>query len=74
MSQPSTGLPRWGRPADSPQRCGLSRTALYNMATVDPAIFRKNGHVTIVDYHRVDRNLSKLPRAEINMGAGKKSK
>jgi hypothetical protein len=56
---------RFGRPADSRQRCGLSRTALYEMASIDPAIFRKNGNATIVDYQRVDRNLSKLPLAEI---------
>jgi hypothetical protein len=35
------------------------------MASIDPAIFRKNGNATIVDYQRVDRNLSKLPLAEI---------
>jgi hypothetical protein len=41
------------------------RGPLYEMASIDPAIFRKNGNATIVDYQRVDRNLSKLPLAEI---------
>ena len=64
MSQHSTATGRFGRPADSRQRCGLSRSALYEMSLIDPAIFRKNGGQTIVDFQRVDRNLSKLPIAK----------
>lgn len=72
MSMPSTALPRFGRVKDSKSRCGLSRSTLYEIAADDQGVFRKHGNVTIVDYHRVDRILEKLPPAEITVGKAKK--
>ena len=60
----SAYLGRFGRPADSRQRCGLSRSALYEMSLEDPAIFRKNKGQTLVDFDRVEHNILKLPIAK----------
>jgi hypothetical protein len=76
MSQQSAGFgpPRWGRPGISKQRCGLSRSELYVIATENKGVFRKRGAATIVDYDKVDQILAKLPDAEISMSVPKKIK
>jgi len=62
VSQESTsvGAPRWGRPGQSKQRCGISRSFLYEIAR-EHQIFKKYGAATIVDYGKVDKILSRLP-------------
>ena len=71
MSQTSTGLPRFGRPAQSKERCGLPRSTLYEVAAQNKGVFKKLNGKTIVDYGRVDSILAKLPDAELKNSKGK---
>jgi hypothetical protein len=59
------GLPRFGRIEHGILRSGLSRAALYILASEHPGLFKKYGAATIVDLDKLDQIIASLPDAEI---------
>jgi hypothetical protein len=69
MSQYSTGIgSQFGRIPDARRRSGLSKGSLYELAALNPGLFRKFGAATIVDLQKLDAVLANLPAAEIKTG------
>jgi hypothetical protein len=65
MSIMSTAAPRYGRIPAAEQRSGLKRGKLYQLAAVNPGLFRKAGAATIVDLLMLDDVLAALPPADL---------
>jgi hypothetical protein len=62
---------RFGRIPDAMAKCGLSRSALYGLATKHKGLFKKAGSATIVDLNMLDDIMAELPDADINIRASK---
>jgi len=56
---------RFVRVPAAAERCGLSRSKLYEVARDNPGLFRKVGGATMVDLEMLDRVISKFPVAEL---------
>jgi hypothetical protein len=65
MSTQTISAAKFGRIPDAAARCGLSRSALYELAEKHRGLFRKYGSATIVDFGLLDRILADLPPADI---------
>ena len=50
---------------------GLSRSALYGLATKHRGLFKKAGSATIVDLNMLADIIAELPDADINISASK---
>ena len=58
----------FGRLPRAVAESGLSRSALYKLATKHPGLFKKYGSSTLVDFDLlIDDILAKLPPADINI-------
>jgi hypothetical protein len=56
--------PRFGRIPAAVAYSGISKSALYELRTRAPKLFRKNGTATLVDFDVLDAVLDALPIAE----------
>ena len=68
---PTRAHPRFGRIPVATAESGLSRSALYGLATRHPGLFKKAGSATIVDLNMLVDIIAELPDAHINIGASK---
>jgi hypothetical protein len=57
--------PRFGRIATAEAYSGISRSRLYELAAINPGLFRKNASATVVDFDLLDQVLDGLPHAAI---------
>jgi len=62
---------RFGRIPVATAESGLSRSALYGLATRHPGLFKKAGSATIVDLNMLADIIAELPDADINISASK---
>jgi hypothetical protein len=62
---------RFGRIPVATAESGLSRSALYVLATRHRGLFKKAGSATIVDLDMLAAIIAELPDAEINISASK---
>jgi hypothetical protein len=56
---------RLGTIAEAVAYSALSRSRLYELAHVEPRLFKKNGRRSLVDYHILDRLLDAPPTADL---------
>ena len=68
---PTRAHRRFGRIPDATAESGLSRSALYGLATRHPGLFKKAGSATIVDLNMLADIIAELPDADINISASK---
>jgi len=61
----TTRTKRLGTIEQAVEYSSLSRSRLYELAHVEPALFRKNGRRSLVDYRVLDRLLDALPTADL---------
>ena len=62
---------RFGRIPVATAESGLSRSALYGLATQHKGLFKKAGSATIVDLNMLVDIIAELPDADINISASK---
>jgi hypothetical protein len=62
---------RFGRIPVATAESGLSRSALYGLATRHKGLFKKAGSATIVDLNMLVDIIAELPDADINISAPK---
>ena len=62
---------RFGRIPVATAESGLSRSALYGLATKHKGLFKKAGSATIVDLNMLSDIIAELPDAHINISASK---
>ena len=62
---------RFGRIPVATAESGLSRSALYVLATQHKGLFKKCGSATIVDLTLLANIIAELPDADINIRASK---
>jgi hypothetical protein len=62
---------RFGRIPVATAESGLSRSALYGLATKHKGLFKKAGSATIVDLNMLADIIAELPDADINISASK---
>jgi hypothetical protein len=67
MSHATINRPRFGKIPAAMAYSGLGRMKLYEEAAANPALFRKAGAATIVDFDVLDAILEQLPPAKISM-------
>jgi hypothetical protein len=65
MSTPTISAAKFGRIPDAAARCGLSRSALYELAARHSGLFRKYNSATLVDFTLLDEILAGLPPADL---------
>ena len=68
---PTRAHRRFGRIPVATAESGLSRSALYGLATKHKGLFKKAGSATIVDLNMLVDIIAELPDADINIGASK---
>ena len=61
---------RFGRIPVATAESGLSRSALYGLATKHKGLFKKAGSATIVDLNMLGDIIAELPDADINSSDG----
>jgi hypothetical protein len=71
---PARARRRFGRIRVATAESGLSRSALYVLATKHRGLFKKAGSATIVDLNMLADILAELPDADINISASKPSR
>ena len=64
---------RFGRIPVATAESGLSRSALYGLATKHKGLFKKAGSATIVDLDMLGDIIAELPDAHIHIGATSKT-
>ncbi len=57
--------PRFGKVATASAYSGRSRSRIYELATENPGLIRKDGASSLVDFDVLDRILDALPVAQI---------
>ena len=67
---PTRAHRRFGRIPVATAESGLSRSALYGLATKHKGLFKKAGSATIVDLNML-ADIAELPDADINISASK---
>ena len=68
---PTRAHRRFGRIPVATAESGLSRSALYGLATKHKGLFKKAGSATIVDLNMLADIIAELPDADINISASK---
>ena len=68
---PTRAHRRFGRIPVATTESGLSRSALYGLATKHKGLFKKAGSATIVDLNMLADIIAELPDADINISASK---
>jgi hypothetical protein len=68
---PTRAHRRFGRIPVATAESGLSRSALYGLATKHKGLFKKACSATIVDLNILAYNIAELPDAHINITASK---
>jgi hypothetical protein len=66
---PARARRRFGRIPVATAESGLSRSALYVLATKHEGLFKKAGSATIVDLNLLAEIIAELPNAKINIRA-----
>jgi hypothetical protein len=61
--------PRFAPISAALEYAGVSRSRLYQWAHLQPALLRKNGRASLVDFDRLDEILNGLPCAELKAAA-----
>jgi hypothetical protein len=67
---PTRAHRRFGRIPAATAESGLSRSALYCLATKHKGLFKKAGSATIVDLNMLADIIAELPDANINISDG----
>jgi hypothetical protein len=57
------GRPRAGKIPAAARYSGISKSSLYKLRAKYPALFRKNGAATLIDFDVLDRVIDELPAA-----------